>query len=77
MMENPWTDLPMDAPYVLPQDKPVLDKYLTTFTDDHTLRLDKLPLPYVGSPVLADVLLLALNGGFKAEDITHQNEDTD
>lgn len=76
-MDNPWTGLPANAPYLLPQDKPILDRYLPTFTGDHALRLDKLPLPYVGSPGVADVLLLALNGGFKPQDITHQNEDAD
>lgn len=76
-MNNPWTELPASAPYVLPQDKPVLDRYASAFTGDHQFRLDKLPLPYVGSPAKADVLLLALNGGFKPQDITHQNQDAD
>ncbi len=76
-MDNPWTDLPAEAPFVLPQDKPVMDRYAPLLTGDHTLRLDKLPLPYVGSPAQASVLLLALNGGFKPHDIDHQNNDQD
>lgn len=77
MRENPWGDLPETAPYAAPQDRAILDRYLPTSTGDHALRLDKLPLPYVGSPARADILLLALNGGFKPQDITHQNDDAD
>lgn len=74
-MNNPWTDLPTDAPFILPQDKAAFGRYDSLFTLQHGLRFDKLPLPYVGSPATASVVLLALNGGFKPEDIDHQNDD--
>ncbi len=66
-MRNPWRDLPTAPPYVLPCDKPILDQYAPRLTGDEAIRLDTLAYPYLGNPETANVLLLALNGGFNPQ----------
>lgn len=75
MMDNPWTNLPKEAPFVLPQDKAVLDKYSPKLIGDHAIRLDTLPYPYLGSPSNATILLLALNGGFSDQNLHYIQND--
>ncbi len=65
--QNPWRDLPTKPSYVLQCDKPILDRYMSRLEGDTAIRLDTLPYPYLGNPEKANVLLLALNGGFSAE----------
>lgn len=75
MINNPWLDLPANAPFVLSQDKLVLDKYSLKMIGDHAIRLDTLPYPYLGSPGDASVLLLALNGGFSDQNLHYIQND--
>jgi hypothetical protein len=63
--ENPWTKLASRPPYVLPEDEAVIKRYPSNRA---TLRLDVLPVPYIGDPVRAEVVLLALNPGFVEQD---------
>ncbi len=55
-MENPWIALPTHPPYVLPQDAAVIN-------GRPDIRLDLLPVPYLGSPNRAVLYVLALNPG--------------
>ena len=75
MLENPWADLPKESPFVLPQDKVVLDKYSPKLVGDYAIRLDTLPYPYLGSPSDATILLLALNGGFSDQNLHYIQND--
>jgi len=63
---NPWLDLPDKAPYVLPVDREVLVKRPARAKN---LRLKVLPDPFIGDPASAALVLLALNPGFRPEDI--------
>lgn len=66
---NPWVHLPQSSPYILRKDKPILEKYNEVLTGNMRLRFETVPVPYVGNPFTAKILLLALNPGFKEEDI--------
>lgn len=76
-MHNPWTALPVAAPYVLPEDEPILNKYAPKLTGDKQIRTEVMPAPFIGSLDTAQIFLLALNPGFKERDITYQDEHLD
>ena len=60
-MINPWTALPndpVDGRYVLPADWTILERSPKLVA---RLRLDLVPIPYMGDPRTSDVLLLALS----------------
>ena len=76
-MQNPWNSLPAAAPYVLPEDAPILLKYASKLTGDKAVRPEVLPAPFIGSPDTAQVILLALNPDFKERDIGYQDGDPD
>jgi len=44
-MQNPWNSLPVAAPYVLPEDAPILLKYASKLTGDKAVRPEVLPAP--------------------------------
>jgi hypothetical protein len=72
-VENPWADLPSKPPFVLPQDKELIERFNRAAEDRHRVRLEILPEPYLGSPD-APVVLLSLNPGFKKWNIKqHRN----
>lgn len=73
--KNPWANVPENAPFVLPKDKAVLDKYSPKLTGDYAIRLDTLPYPYLGSTRDATILLLALNGGFSDQNLHYIQSD--
>lgn len=66
-MNNPWLDLPEQAPFIAPCDIEVLNdpKYKLT-----GLRFDAFPEPYGGNVNTAKVICLVLNPGFEEADIT-------
>jgi hypothetical protein len=68
---NPWCDLPLSAPYVLPDDNAVLarDPRVTA-----ALQLDLLPAPHQGWPDSAEVWLLTKNPGGKTKDFEFDQE---
>lgn len=72
-MDNPWVNLPSSSPFVLPHDNSLLNKYSAQLVGPKALHLEKLPLPYVGCPNKARIILLALNPGFGEHDIDEQN----
>jgi hypothetical protein len=60
---NPWTGLPHQAPYVAPVDRELLTEDVIRRGD---LKLGCLPVPWIGDPSHADVVLLGLNPGWTA-----------
>jgi hypothetical protein len=65
-MLNPWVDLPVEAPFVLAEDAPLLPRAMERRTD---IMLDILPEPFVGNPETARVVFLLLNPGYVPEDL--------
>ena len=79
-MENPWPELPTDAPRVLPSDRSIIEAYNARYGDKHesacrtsscagcfTVHTQLLPEPFIGDPE-ARVYLLNLNPGYSSED---------
>lgn len=66
-MQNPWTDLPTELPYVLRDDAEQVREFNTTHDsdDDHYLHVELLPEPYLGDPTNAPVVLLYRNPSFR------------
>ena len=73
-MNNPWSELPRSAPFVLPSDADVVDQHRLHFRESPNLRLQTqlIPEPFNGSPTAA-VCVLALNPGFSEND-THWHD---
>jgi hypothetical protein len=68
-MENPWHKLPLEQPYVLPEDKADVEQFnfRRGSKDDFKIRLEILPEPYLGRPN-SPVVVLNLNPGFNSKD---------
>lgn len=64
---NPWIDLPESAPFVLPGDAAVIERFNARAAEPLQVRLDVLPEPFIGRHD-APVVLLALNPGFSDGD---------
>ena len=64
---NPWIELPTVHPYVLSIDEPAINQYNCNASEQHRLRLDVLPEPFIGS-LTAPVVILGLNPGFDNRD---------
>lgn len=60
-MDNPWTALPAKPPYVLPSDANIIN-------GRPDIRLDLLPMPYMGHPDRAALYVLTLNPGVSQGD---------
>jgi hypothetical protein len=67
-MENPWTELPFEAPFVLPYDQAAVERFNISAGPEFQLRLNVLPEPFLGNPK-APVVLLGLNPGYAESDI--------
>jgi len=67
LLPNPWVHLDASAPFVLPEDRALVERFNARASEAHGLRLDVLPEPFVGRPD-APVVLLALNPGYSDED---------
>lgn len=66
-MRNPWVDLPIRAPFILPEDLPGIRRYDHGHPDKQ-VRVNVLPVPFLGRPETAGVVLLSLNPGYVDED---------
>lgn len=68
-MENPWLQLPADAPFVLPRDLPIVKTFNARYGHNPDTRIQSqlLPEPFIGNPD-ARVYLLNLNPGYSPED---------
>lgn len=61
--ENPWLKLPKNPPYILAEDLKKLSEY--GFTPERLgWKTALLPVPYLGSPKEAKIVLLCLNPGY-------------
>jgi hypothetical protein len=75
---NPWGDLPIKPPFVLPADRREVEGYQARVRDPkQRLAVDRLPEPWVGDPSTATVLMLQLNPGYKPaeDDALHARDD--
>jgi hypothetical protein len=66
-MQNPWTKLPLSAPYALASDLSILQAFNATVETKYQYDLSLLPEPYFGNP-LANVVILTLNPGWSPDD---------
>ena len=57
-IQNPWVDIPSSPPFVVPSDAPCLTPDLIFWSQLH---LEHLPVPFIGDPRKASVILLGLN----------------
>lgn len=73
-MRNPWLDLPHDPPFVLEQDRAIIEKHNRTASAERFIHLNCLPEPFLGKPD-APVILLNLNPGFDPDDVRFHLED--
>ena len=71
--DNPWKLLPIEPPYILPEDQSLITDFNRSAREEHTIRLDIFPEPYLGTPD-APVVLLCLNPGFKERDIEQHRD---
>ena len=72
-MENPWPQLPIDAPRVLPSDRSIIDAFNARYAKTKfAIQTQLLPEPFIGDPD-ARVYLLNLNPGYepKEDDVYH------
>ena len=58
---NPWAHLPKSPPFILPADATFLPPDLVSRAG---LKLDQIPVPFIGDPRRAPVILLGLNPGW-------------
>lgn len=74
-MDNPWTDLPSRAPYILPSDREPIERFNAMAGEGVRIRPELLPEPFLGAPT-ASVVLLSLNPGFSNDDaLAHAREE--
>lgn len=68
MHDNPWTRLPSSSPYVLDEERTIVEDFNRSNPDPATrIQLDVLPEPFLGRPD-ADVVVLSLNPGYDDSD---------
>ena len=67
-VENPWLQLPNDAPHVLPEDRSIIEAFNARHKDTpYAIQAGLLPEPFIGDPK-ARVYLLNLNPGYEPEE---------
>jgi hypothetical protein len=74
LTRNPWSDLPLKAPYVLPVDEPAISRFNARAHPENALRLELIPEPFLGRPD-APVVLLNLNPGFDNREVPLHSSD--
>ena len=74
-MQNPWHVLPDTSPFVLKQDKAIIDQHNASANPPHQIHLEVMPEPFLGNPE-APVVLLNLNPGFATKDIAFHQQAT-
>ena len=73
MINNPWSALPPNAPFLLPCDRPFVDSFNRSASERTLVRTELLPEPFFG-PYDAPIVLLLLNPGFHPDDAAvHSN----
>ncbi len=66
-MHDPWLRLPETPEYVLDEDRELLLPHTAPGRGDGQIRLEMIPVPYIGSPETADLFLLNLNPSFSLD----------
>ena len=66
-IRNPWRDLPNSDPYVLPDDRPFVETFNRSATENTYIHTELLPEPFLGR-LAAPVVVLLLNPGFSEDD---------
>lgn len=73
-MQNPWTELPKNSPFVLDIDKAAIDNHNQEVGYDFQIVPDMYPEPFYGHHD-ADIVILNLNPGFGGEeDLKHHRK---
>ena len=67
-MDNPWQTLPLSPPFLLPQDRVIVDQFNRQAREEHRIHPEIIPDAYLGRPD-ASVVLLNGNPGFKVSAI--------
>jgi hypothetical protein len=68
MHDNPWTRLPSSPPYVLDEERAIVEDFNRSNPDPATrIQLEVLPEPFLGRPD-ANVVVLSLNPGYDDSD---------
>lgn len=71
-MENPWKSLPLEAPYLLPEDRVAVETFNRSCREARKIHAEVLPEPFLGRRD-APIVLLNLNPGFSERDVeTHR-----
>jgi hypothetical protein len=71
-LENPWLKIPRSAPFILPSDRDAISSFHDIVNNADQLKLNLLPIPYLGLPT-APIVLLNLNSGYHPLDDTLQS----
>ena len=71
--DNPWQRLPLDAPFVLPEDHAAIANFNASAPGEKFVHLEVLPEPFLGRPD-APVVVLGLNPGFKDTDLVQHRD---
>jgi len=73
-LENPWAQLPKEAPFLLPHDAALIEGFNLTAEDCFKVRAEIIPEPFLGNPD-APIVLLSHNPGFDEEnDLPHHGD---
>ena len=65
---NPWKNLPNTVPFILPEDKKLIDSYNLQQRAKSEITLNEIPSPYIGDPK-APIIFLNLNPSFSQDEI--------
>ncbi len=74
-MDNPWTNLPKNEPFILDEDKEEITKFNYEIKEDYKIHLELLPEPFLGNPK-SNIVLLNLNPGYHDEDFQFHNNNS-
>jgi hypothetical protein len=75
-VKNPWIRLPTNAPFVLPEDAPLIERRNRGAPEETRIETDLIPEPFLGNPD-APILLLNLNPGYDPREVPlHTSEPT-
>lgn len=72
---NPWHRLPGARPYTLPEDRPFVEAFNRSATASTRIHVELMPEPFFGR-FDAPIVVLLLNPGFSAHDVTYHSQPT-
>lgn len=73
-MENPWSDICFESPYILQMDKRQILDFDSRQKSRAKLVFESIPEPFIGNPDTARIVLLLLNPGHSDQDpAAHRN----